>query len=381
MAWQETCPVEERIRFVEEHRRCSTFVELCRRFGVSRKTGYKWLRRHAKHGLAGLEDSSRASWLHPNATVAEVEQLIVDYRLAHRTWGARKIRSWLERCWPERTWPCLSTVNEVLRRHGLTRPLRPRRRAPRATEPLSHALGPNDVWSIDFKGWFRTGDGNQCGPLTVLDAFSRYAFDVRALEKSDTEHVKPTLERCFREYGLPLAMRSDNGPPFGSTARAGLTPLAVWLVKLGVRPERIEPGHPEQNGRHERFHRTLKQDAASPPAKTLGRQQAAFDRFRQTYNLERPHEALGMRTPAEAYRRSERLLPRTLDEPEYPASADIRRVRGNGEIKWAGETVYVTQALAGELVGLERLDDRHWSVRFGPLRLGVVDEWKRAWAD
>lgn len=381
MPWRETWPMEERVRFIAELRRAESFAALCRQFGVSRKTGYKWLGRHEEEGHSGLEDRSRVSLRHPNATAPGSVQRILDLRAAHPGWGARKLHKWLTRWSAEQDWPTVSTIGDILRRHGLTRPLPRHHRAPRATEPLRHATKPNDVWSIDFKGWFRTGDGARCDPLTICDAFSRYSFAIKALKRTSGDCVRPVLERCFRENGLPLGLRSDNGPPFGSTGRAGLTQLSIWLVKLGVRPERIEPGHPEQNGRHERFHRTLNEETANPAAATVALQQRIFDRFRETYNRQRPHEALGMRTPEDVHVPSERRFPARTPEVGHAPGSELRRVRHNGEIKWAGELYYVTHALAGEDVALRLVDDRHLTVSFGPVELGLIDEWKRSWAD
>jgi hypothetical protein len=246
--------------------------------------------------------------------------------------------------------------------------------------PLGHADRPNAVWCADFKGWFRTGDGARCDPLTITDAFSRYVICSNALEAPDGEHVRPAMETAFREFGLPLAMRTDNGPPFASNAVAGLSRLSVWLIRLGIRPERIEPGKPQQNGRHERFHRTLKAETAKPPEANREAQQRAFDRFQREFNEERPHEALAMKTPASVYAPSARPYPERLPEVEYPAAYEVRRVRPNGEIKWAGDPMYVGQVLAGELVGLEPLDGRHWRMLFGTVTLGTVDGWNKEWA-
>lgn len=380
MPWQETCPVDERLRFVREHRRQElSMSELCRAFGISRRTGYKWLARFEERGRGGLLDVSRAPATHPNATPVELEELILELRQMHRTWGPRKLRAWLQSRFPERSWPVTSTFGDILRRHGLTRPKPPRRRAS-PSQPLSHADEPNAVWCADFKGWFRTGDGCRCDPLTISDAFSRYLLCARAVEVPDGAHVKPVMEATFREYGLPRAMRTDNGPPFASLGRGGLSRLSVWLVRLGVRPERIAPGKPEQNGRHERMHRTMKAETASPPAASRVAQQRTFERFRRDYNEERPHEALGMNTPASIYVPSPKPFPRRLPELEYPSGVELRTVRHNGEIKWAGELIYVSDALVGQVIGLEPLDGRHWRMHFGPVELGCIDGEKKRWA-
>jgi len=279
----------------------------------------------------------------------------------------------LARDHPERRWPACSTIAEILKRHGLVRPRNRRRRTPPYTEPFAEAIDPNAVWCVDFKGWFRTADGVRCDPLTLTDACSRYLLDCRALTKTDTEAVQTAMERTFRQQGLPWAIRTDNGAPFASRARCGLSRLSVWWLKLGIIPERIAPGHPEQNGRHERMHLTLKGETASPPAGTRIGQQRRFNRFRCEFNADRPHEALGMRTPASVYRRSSRPYPRGGPQWEYPRGMTLRRIYDGGRFRWHSEGVFLTHALTGELVGLCPLDDRYWQVWAGPLEVGVLD--------
>lgn len=374
MPWQETCPVEERLRFVREHQRHdASMAELCREFGISRRTGYKWLSRFEERGRNGLADLRRAPLSHPNATPSDLLDVILELRHEHPTWGPKKLRAWLINRIPNRAWPAPSTFGAILARNGLAQSQRRPRKTPPNEAPLAHADQPNAVWCADFKGWFKTLDGRRCDPLTVSDAFSRYFLCGKAVDRPDAEHVKPALEAAFREYGLPLAFRTDNGTPFASNGLGGLSRLSVWLLRLGVRPERIKPGRPDQNGRHERFHRTMKAETASPPAADLKAQQRAFDRFRREYNEERPHEALAMRTPASIYQASTRPYPRRLRELEYPAAFAVRRVRHSGEIKFAGDCVYVTPAVVGELVGLEQLDERTWRLHLGSIELGIVD--------
>jgi len=294
MGWKETCVLSERDRFVTEALRGRrSMSELCREYGVSRKTGYKWLRRFQVEGRTGLEDRRRAPEHHPNATLPELAKRIAQLRVSHPTWGAKKLRDWLRFNEPSERWPARSTIEQILQRFGLVREsAKQRKRRASPTNPLAHAEAPNDVWCIDFKGWFRCGDGSRCEPFTMTDAFSRYALAAMPVPKRDVGAVRPIIERSFREHGLPSRMRSDNGPPFATTGRAGLSELAVWLIRLGIEPERIEPGHPEQNGRHERFHRTLREET-SPPRRTLRGQTQVFRRFVKHYNEERPHEALG----------------------------------------------------------------------------------------
>jgi hypothetical protein len=230
----------------------------------------------------------------------------------------------------------------------------------------------NDLWCIDFKGWFRTGDGARCDPLTLTDAFSRYLLCAQVMARPDYPNCRSELERAFRDYGLP-AMRSDNGAPFASVGAGGLSRLSVWWVKLGITPARIEPGQPQQNGRHERMHRTLKAECASPPAASATAQQRRFDQFRAEFNHQRPHQALGQTAPAQHYARSARAYPARLEDPHYPADFELRRVRSNGEIKWQGALVFIGEALIGEVIGLFETDDGDAEVYFGPVPLGIID--------
>ncbi len=290
---------------------------VCRRFGVSRKTGYKWLDRYAQQGVAGLADQSKAPKRQAQAFPAEIEREILALRARYPTWGEDKLKARLERTNPDINWPAHSTIGALLKRHGLTHPGKRRRHATPSSK-LTSAKAPNQVWAIDFKGWFETGDGKRCDPLTISDTASRYLLRCQRVARSDTAHVRPLMEATFREYGLPTRILSDNGPPFASTGLAGLSRLSVWWIRLGIQLQRIDPGHPEQNGRHERMHRTLKAETATPPERNLRAQQRAFDRFRQIYNQERPHESLAMATPASVYQPSWRPYPERLPELEYP---------------------------------------------------------------
>jgi transposase InsO family protein len=374
MPWRETCVMDERMAFVVDWRRDETsFAALCRSYGVSRKTGYKWIERFERDGATGLADRSRAPQHHPNAVPAAETAAVLAVRMRHSSWGPKKIKAWLSMKRPGVDWPAQSTIAELLDRHGLVRHRRSRRRVPLNAVPLSACAGANDVWGIDFKGWFRTGDGARCEPLSLSDLASRYVLRLQALERIDGEHVWSILETAFYEFGLPLAIRSDNGPPFASTAPGGLSALGVRLIKAGVRPERIAPGKPQQNGRHERMHRTLKQDTAMPPAASLRQQQRRFDAFRRTFNEERPHEALGQTPPAQHYRPPVRPYSGRLREPDYAPGDEVRRVRHNGEIKWAGARIYISQALIGEPIGLREIGDGRFAVSYGPVDLGTID--------
>jgi len=374
MPWKETCPMDERTRFIARVlERERSFAEICRVFGISRKTGYKWVTRYRGGGPGALEDRSRAPLCHPNAVSGPVEARVVALRRRHPRWGPLKLVAVLARREPETRWPAASTAGAILERRGLVAPRRRRRRSPAYEGTLAACGKPNDVWSIDHKGQFRVG-GPYCYPLTLSDGFSRYLLACRGLADVSGEKARPWIEAAFREHGLPLAIRSDSGPPFGSVGLGGLTRLSVWWIKLGIAPERIAAGHPEQNGRHERMHRTLKEETASPPRGSFAAQQAAFEAFREEYNGERPHEALGMRTPAEVYRRSEREYPERTPELEYPAGFVVRRVRSTGEIRWRGGLAYAQEGLAGEPLGLWQIAEDRWEVYVGFLRVGVLDE-------
>lgn len=364
----------ERAAFVRAYRAAEDSLSaLCRSFGISRKTAYKWLDRVEAEGEAGLEERSRAPHAHPNALAAEVEAAVLELRGA-KGWGPKKLWARLRETLEPEVLPSVGTIANVLSRHGLVRARSRVRRATPSSEPLAHATACNRVWCIDFKGWFRTGDGCRVDPLTVTDAYSRYLLCCQAVTRPDGFYVQARLEAVFRAYGLPERIRSDNGAPFASTGLAGLSRLAVWWIRLGIVPERIEPGHPEQNGRHERFHLTLAQATATPPAGTPGAQQRRFDHFQREYNEERPHEALGQIPPARLYEPSPRPYPVRLPEPVYPDEYVTRRVRGSGQIKWAGHDVRVSEALSGQTVGLEALEDGEWRMHFGPVALGVFNE-------
>lgn len=364
--------MDERRSLVREYLKGElSMSELCRQSGVSRKTGYKWVGRYELEGRPGLKDRSHAPHACQHRLSAATGESILAVRRAHPKWGPLKIRAWLMDRRPRTHWPAASTIGELLSREGLAIGRRKRRRAP-ASAPLSHAVRPNDVWTVDFKGWFRTGDGVRCDPLTMQDAASRYLLRCQALDRMDVEAVWPIFDAAFREFGLPEFMRSDNGWPFASVGAGGLSPLSILAVKAGVRPERIEPGKP-QNGRIERMHRTLNEETASPPCAERRAQQRAFDKFRRIYNEERPHEALAQKPPARFYCASPRRYSGRLREPDYPGSADVRRVRSRGEIKWRSDLIYISETLRGEPVAIEEIDDGRFSVRYGPVALGEID--------
>jgi transposase InsO family protein len=371
----ETDVHKQRVTFCVEHESGGwSMTDLCAAFGVSRKTGYKWLRRYREGGVDGVKEAPRAPRGRPNRTPAEVEQAIVELRRQRPTWGSKKILEKLRRQNPERDWPARSTLDAILSRAGLVKRRRPRRRcSPTPPSSLTEGKEPNDVWCVDYKGWFRLRNGQRCEPLTVTDQRSRYLLCCKALPGTTFEDAKKTLQETFAEYGLPAVIRSDNGTPFSSIGIAGLSRLSVWWLKLGIRPERIEPGKPQQNGRHERFHRTLKQETAKPPKATHAAQQRAFNSFRRDFNEERPHEALEMATPSELYRPSKRSYTGREAAFEYPG-LEVRRVRRNGSIKWCGAPLFISEVLYGEEVGIELVGDGVWSVQLGPLLLGSFNE-------
>lgn len=373
MVWLETCAVDERMRFViAAEKREESFAAVCRRFGVSRKTGYKWLGRYEELGFEGLSDRPRAPHEHPQALSAAIAELCLEVRREHSTWGPVKVRAYLERRWPAVTWPAASTIGALFDREGLTVRRKFRRRSPPSSAPFASCGGPNDVWCIDFKGWFLTGDGTHCEPLTLSDAHSRYLLRCQAMGRTDTAHAWPVLDAAFREFGLPKALRSDNGPPFASRGVGGLSQLSVKVIKAGVLPERIAPGKPQQNGRLERFHLTLLKDTADPPARSLRQQIERFHAFQRVYNEERPHAALGNDTPAAHYTASPRRFDGVLRDPDYSPDHIVRRVRHNGEIRWQGHTVYISEALIGEPIGLAEGENGNWNVTYGPVVLGTL---------
>ena len=376
MPWKETCAMDERMRFIVEWQRGEVgMAELCRRAGISRKTGYKWVERYEGEGVVGLVERSRAPHHRPGQIAEVVAARLLAARAAQPTWGPRKLVARLQQVEPDLELPAASTVGALLSRAGLT--VRRRRRAratPSGGGPLGVCLEANAVWTADFKGQFVTGDGQLCYPLTIADAASRYLLRCQGLPAIDGVRVRPLFEATMRECGLPVAIRTDNGPPFASVGLAGLTPLAVWFVELGIRLDRGRPGHPQDNGRHERMHRTLKPQTANPPAATLRAQQAAFDHFRHEYNTIRPHEALGQRPPATSYAPSPRPFPSRIRPPEYPTADHVKRVRPNGTIRWRGAEIYLAVPLASRPVGLTERGDGRWEVAFGSLILGTLEE-------
>ena len=375
MPWSESTPMSQRREFVEDAERgLYAMRELCARYGVSPRVGYKWLARYREHGLPGLADQSRRPQHSPTRLDGELAQLCLDARARHPTWGPRKLLAYLERRHRRQHWPAASTVGALLKRAGLVAPRRRRRPLGHPGRPMSPMDRPNAVWTADFKGQFKTGDGRYCYPLTVVDGYSRSLLACEALLRPTHAASQPVFADLVRRLGLPDRIRTDNGVPFATSALGRLSQLSVWWIKLGITPELIEPAHPQQNGRHERLHRTLKAETTKPPAQTARAQQRRFRAFQAEFNEERPHEALGGDPPASWYHRSGRRAPGRPLDPEYPAHYEVRYVSRNGGVRWHNHWVNVSHVLAEEYVGLDEVDDGVWSVYFGPVLLGRFHE-------
>jgi transposase InsO family protein len=369
--------MEERIALFREYETGAFSVtELCARHGISRETFYVWKRRRASGETHWFEERSHAVENCPHATAGWQVDRVIAARLRFPHFGPKKIKAWLEHERPKVDWPAASTIGDILKREGLVEARRHRRRAIAQGEVVAAASAPNEEWSIDFKGWFRTRDGTRCDPLTITDTASRFLIEVRIVDPTGAG-VRGALERVFQDIGLPDAIRSDNGAPFGSAGAGGLSALSVWWLKLGIEPRYIPPASPQDNGRHERMHRTLKAETSKPPAETAAEQQRRFDAFRRHFNEQRPHEALDQRPPIKLWQSPARALPGRLDDPWYDADHEVRRVRPTGQIKWRGEHVFIGEALAGERVGLTEHDTGGHIVRFCGRDLGLINRERR----
>lgn len=376
MPWLETVPMEERLRFVHDaFSDRFTMSELCARYGVSRRIGYKWLERFEAEGRPGLQDRSRAPHHCPHRIAPAVANVLVAARRAHPHWGARKLLIILASRHPEiLQWPAPSTVADLLARRGLVQHRRRRRHPihPGVVPPVTTA--PNDLWTADFKGEFRTGDARYCYPLTMADQHSRFLLTCHGLLSTKTVTARPVFERTFREYGLPCAIRTDNGVPFATQAVHGLSYLNVWWMRLGIVHQRIHPGCPQENGAHERMHRTLKRQAIKPVRQTCTAQQRNFNAFRREYNTERPHEHLGQKTPASCYAWSTRPYPERLPPLEYPGHFLVKKITTGGTFRFRQRLLYLANAMVDQQIGLEETEDGVWSIWFNTVLLATFDE-------
>ena len=374
MPWKERDRMSERVEFARRLARGERMTDLCREYGISRKTGYKYKKRYEEQGARGLFDQSRRPRRSPQRTPNELVERIIALRRKHPTWGPKKLKKRLETLDPEVRWPAASTISVLLKDEGLVTGRRRRRRAS-PTPPSERVVPtrPNELWCMDFKGQFRLGNREYCYPLTVTDQVSRFLLGCDGLSSTHAEPAGKELEMVFLEHGLPDGIRSDNGPPFASTGLGGLTQLSVWLMRLQIRLERIDPGCPQQNGRHERMHRTLKQDTTRPAANNMLLQQEKFDEFRRVFNEERPHEALDMQTPASVYTPSTRALPSSLPPVRYPLHDDVMFVSKSGQGLFRGQRYYVSQALAGQAVGLRHIEADVWLTTFMDLDLAYLN--------
>jgi len=376
MPWTETSPVEQRERFIADlHRGLYSMTDLCERYSISRKTGYKWRDRHAIDGMAGLLDLSHAPHTCPHRMDDEIAFLILWARFEHPGWGARKLIGWLKpRCLEVRQWPAPSTAANLLDQEGLVTKRRRRRKHQHPGVVPPDTTEPNDLWTADFKGQFPTKDGVWCFPLTIGDQHTRFLLACKGLPDVATRGARPVFDRTFREFGLPKAIRTDNGAPFCSRGIHGLCHLNVWWLRLGVQHQRIHPASPQENGAHERMHKTLKKDACRPPRAHMAAQQRAFNNFKTEYNVERPHEALDDTPPADSYHPSPRIYNGQLPPIEYPGHFVVKTLTHQGSMRFKDKVFFVTSALKLLPVGLEETDDGIWSLYFNTVLIGKIDE-------
>jgi putative transposase len=373
MAWESYKVEHQRLQLVQAYESGEAdMTKLCKHYNVSRKTAYKWYLRYREQGVEGLKDRSRAPLApHQHYTDCQIDRA-VQLKHRHKTWGPKKIVAKLQELYPNEQWPCPTRLYEIFKELHLVTSRKIRSRVP-ATAPLGDLTACNGTWAVDLKGWFLTGNGYKCEPLTITDCFTRYLISCTHLDTHTGDDVWPIFDEAFRKYGLPERLRSDNGPPFGCKGVGRLTSLSVKLIKAGVIPEWINPGCPEENGRHERFHLTLKQDVASPPKETLALQIKAMKQFEAEYNFERPHEAINMKTPGSIYHSSPRKWNGILQPPEYDRSLfEVRKVETVGRIYWQGGRIFIGEALRGEYVGLKPSNTNIWECYYGPVYLGQI---------
>jgi transposase InsO family protein len=375
MPWKESNTMDQRVQLIQDHQNGHSISELADFYEVSRKTVYKWLERHEAEGVAGLADRSRTPLHCPNKVSEEITAQIIAARQRWK-WGPRKLRVKLAAAQPGVEWPAESTIGDALQRAGLTHTRKKRVRTPPYAQPFAAVEEANQTWCADFKGWFRTGDGTRCDPLTITDAHSRYLLRCHITPKTDGVHVEAVFDAAFHEFGLPRVIHTDNGVPFASRAPGGLSRVSMRWVKLGIVPERSRPASPQDNGRHERMHSTLKQATLKPPQRTARRQQEAFDRFQQEYNQQRPHEALQDQTPASFYTPSCRPMPRRIPALVYGDDVAVRRVSQQGSFRMQGQRTFLSEIFAYEWIGLRAVDERYFQLLYGPVRLGYLDSFR-----
>lgn len=374
MSWRNYDQKEQKMLFIADWiKQETTIADLCRCYGISRKTGYKLIHRYQKEELKAFEEKSHARHSLSNQISSEVQSEIVVTKKKFLYFGPRKVRDWLVKRYPQQSWPAVSTIGEILKRNGLVKPRRYRRKVEPYTAPFVGCQFVNQVWSADFKGKFRLGNQRYCCPLTISDNYSRFLLTCYGMYHQTLKETQEQFEKAFYLYGLPDVIKTDNGLPFAGSGTAGLSQLSIWWLKLGIIPERIEMGHPEQNGRHERMHRTLKEATTQPPQFALSSQQRRFDAFINEFNHERPHEALGGKTPGEFYQCSKRELPSKLPEVNYPDHFEIRFARSNGEIKWSGKKYFISELLYGEPIGIEQVSEDRIAIYFSKLKIKELD--------
>ena len=374
MVWRVTDVKEQRKLFIKEYQKGEiTLSDICERYNISRPTGYKWIKRYMLEGEHGLEDRSKERLTQAHKTNKRLENRILEIKREYERWGPKKIYGFLNKNEPDEAWPSMTTFGNILKRHGLVTPRKIRRRFPSKVDPLSHCEQPNDVWCVDFKGWFYTKDRVKCDPFTVTDAYSRFILHCSKLHSGKAPDVWKTIDGLFYENGLPRYLRHDNGPPFATSGAGRLSPLSINLIKAGVIPEWIDPGKPHQNGRHERMHLTLKQEGAFPLKLTLEEQQMKFKEFIRYFNFIRPHEALNQDVPGDIYICSDRSWDGKLRSPEYDNGYLVKRVLTRGQVSWKGKNLFIGKALRNEHIGFKESDDGEWLAYYGPVLLGTVD--------
>lgn len=374
MPWQKTPIKLQKNRFIAEWLDQElTITALCERYNISRPTAYSLIKRYQEEGEAAFIERSHCRETHPNQTSDQLVQILLETKQRHLDWGPLTIQAWLKKNKPNFLWPAVSTIGDIFNRHGLVKKRQKRKRVPPHSEPLRTCDAPNKVWSADYKGQFKLKNEQYCFPLTMTDNYSRFLFCCDGFDRIHEKTAVKSFENVFREYGMPDAIRTDNGYPFAGTAVGGLSRLSIWLLKLDIIPERIKPGCPQENPRHERMHRTLKAGIKINLKSSLGRQQKWFNDFLKEFNEERPHQGLNLKTPADVYIKSNRQYSSTIPEIRYPDNFLIRKVRSNGEVRYFGKKYFVSELLYGEPIGLEMIDDDRAIIYFGRLKLGIID--------